>query len=203
MLPQTCTYLIKDCPVTPQQPVREASTLFRAPERLSANGCGDAAQPVAVIALAGPNGPNSGSGILADSAARLARSLAQQPQLRPEVAVIPDLRADPRCVRNTVFCAFCVTRWPLLQRLQILGAQKRTIRSSHSSCSAVLWPGWGPQFRKATLSTWPGQCRMLSSSNNVHCRTKDSPYMNGQLAALRFYASAPLLSSDGQRLGTL
>ena len=35
------------------------------------------------------------------------------------------------------------------------------------------------------------------------CRTRDSLAVSGQAAALRFYAGAPLLSSDGQLLGTL
>jgi hypothetical protein len=35
------------------------------------------------------------------------------------------------------------------------------------------------------------------------CRTKSSPYVNGQLASLRFFAGAPLLGSDGQLLGML
>lgn len=37
----------------------------------------------------------------------------------------------------------------------------------------------------------------------VACRTKDSPYVNGQKMALRFYAGAWIIISDGQYLGTL
>ena len=43
----------------------------------------------------------------------------------------------------------------------------------------------------------------LFTANLPPCRTKDNPYVNGQVENVRFFASAPLISSDGHRFGCL
>lgn len=75
--------------------------------------------------------------------------------------------------------------------------------NSHTLLGQGSRSGWLLTLRCRPVRSAAGCRQGGCPSLKVFRRMRGSPYVNGQLASLRFFAGAPLLSSEGQLLGTL